>query len=119
MKGSKVTAELELRKNLVSEEHGFEEVGTTVDNAVTDSLDLVHVGNNTRFGIGEVLNYDVGSNSVVGHGNINLDLLAGFALSVLDASVDTDSLTNTLCENGFGSGVEELILKGRGTCVNN
>ena len=46
---------------------------------VTNGFDFAHVGDNAGFGIGEVLDNDVGGNSVVGHRNLNLDLFAVFA----------------------------------------
>ena len=46
-----------------------------------------------------------------GIGIFGLDLFAGFALSVLNAAVDTNALADTLGENGFGSGIKELILE--------
>ena len=108
---SKVAAELKLSENFVSEKNGLKEVRTAVDYSVTDSFYLVHIGDNACFGVCEVLYDYLCSDSVVGHGIFSLDFFAVFAFSVLNATVDTDSFADTFSENGFCSGIKELILE--------
>ena len=54
---------------------------------------------------------------MIRHRDLGLDLFAGFALSVLNATVNTNALADTLGKNGFGSGVKKLILERRRTSV--
>ena len=119
VKGSEVAAELELIENLVAQKDGLEEVGTAVHDTVADALDLVHVGDDAELGIGEVLDDDLGGHGVILHGDLDLVLLAVLSLAVLDAAVDADALADALGEDGFGGGIEELVLQGRRTGVHN
>ena len=119
VQGREVTAELELFEDFVVEKHGFKEVGAAMDDAVADAFDLVHVRDDARLRIGEVFDDDFGRDGVVGHRDVRLDLFAVLTLAVFDASVDADSLADTLRENGFRGGVEELVLQGRRACIDN
>ena len=92
-----------------------------MNDTVTDALDLVHVLDDAdfRIGAGQIFDDDLGRDGVVRHRDIDLQLFAVFTLTVLDAPVDADALANALRKDGFGRGVEELILQGRGTGVDN
>ena len=85
--------------------------------AVTNGFDLVHGGDHAGFGIGQVLDNDFGGDCVIRHRDLSLDLFAGLALSVLNTTVDTNALADTLGKDGFGSGVKKLILQRRRTSV--
>ena len=112
-----IAAQLKLGKHVFGQKHGFKEVGTAMHHAVTNGFDLVHGGDHAGFGIGQVLDYDFGGDCVIRHRDVDLDLFAVFALSVLNASVETNALADTLCQDGFGGGVKKLILQGRRTSV--
>ena len=107
---SKVNAEAQFFDYLGGNESGLSEISAAMDNAVSDCFDFADILDTSGFGIGKVGQYDFGCHCVVGHGDFLLQLLSRGQF-VLNASVNADTLANSLCENASACGVEKLIFK--------
>jgi hypothetical protein len=103
---------LELSENFVCHKDGLGEISAAVDNAVTDSLDLVHICDNADLLVGECVNYVLHSRGVILHRNFLNYLNVLEKLLVSDArALAADSFAYALSGYYLGLGVDELILK--------
>ena len=86
---------------------------------MTNCVDLLHGGDNAVFRTGQLL--DNGSNGLGVGGQADIlikDGLAPHQRAVLQMSVDTDALAETLGHELFGLHVDELVFEGGAACVN-
>ena len=105
-----IAAELELLENVGCDKTALKEVGTAVDDAVSDRLDLAHVRKTSDFGIRQRIDDDLHGDGMVGH----REIAHGFAsvlFFMLDEPVDADSLADSFCEHLVRCGVHELIFE--------
>jgi len=116
---SKGDAVFDSLHNFVGDENGRSKGFTAVNNTVTDSVDFLH-GSDNAVSFGSHLIEDSSDSFVMG-GQIDVFIENGLAVqgSVLQMAADADTFAKTLCKNFFGSGIDELILQGRGTGVDN
>jgi hypothetical protein len=103
---------LELSENVVCHKDRLGEISAAVDNAVTDSLDLVHICDNADLLVGECVNYVLHSRGVILHRSFLNYLNVLKELLVSDArALAADSFAYALSGHYLGLGVDELILK--------
>ena len=113
-----ILAELKLCDDFVVYENRFREIGTAVDDTVSDCFDLAHTANASEFGVGKYFNENLGCLRVICHRN--LFGIVGLALALMsDGTACSDSFANTLCFYFFGFCVEQLIFKRAASCVYN
>ena len=120
VKGSKRSALLQCFHDLVGDEHGGGKFLAAVDDAVTDSVDLLHGADNAVFGRGELVN-DCG-NGLGMSGESNVLVEHGFVAdqrSVLQMAVDADTLAEAFGQKLLIVHIDELILEGGAACVDN
>jgi len=102
---------------LFGDENGIGISFTGGDDAVTDSVDLLHGGDNADLGIGEDLGQMLDSIGMGVEGGLSGGLLAiGF---ILKSSVDADALIKALGHDAFGIHIDQLILQRRTAGVDN
>ena len=118
MQGCKVNAHTKLFHDLGGDQAGLKEVGTAVDDAVTDSLDLLHILDAAVLRIGQRIDEDLGSNGVVGHVHCKLNLSAVGKL-MRDLAVKSNTLADTLCKDISRFHIKELVLQRGAACVYN
>ena len=119
VQGSQIAAKLKLFHNILGQQHGFREECATVDDSVTDSLDLVHALDTAVIGIKKSLYNTLHGNRVVGDGNRCLVNLVGQKLLVSQLAVNADAVAKTLGDYGIAGGIEQLILQRAGAGVYN
>ena len=91
-----------------------------VNDAVTDSVDLLHGGDNAVLGAGELVDNSGYCLCMSGHCKILVEYgLAADQRTVLEVAVDADTLAKTLSHDGLGLHVNKLILQRRAACVDN
>ena len=81
-----------------------------MDDAVSDSFDLTHIFETSDFRICQRVDNNFHSNGMIGHRNLS----GGFAailFFVLNESVNTDSLADSLGENLTCCGIHQLIFQ--------
>ena len=88
-----------------------------MENTVTYCIDFGEALNYAVFSVCEETDNEFDSFGVCSHCMVALDLVALTLVCVL--TVDTDSFAKTLCYYFFCLHIEELILEGRRTCVDN
>ena len=99
-----------LGENVLVDEGGIAKVPTALNDAVADALDLDAVGL-------EVLQDDLDGDLVVGELDV-LGHLLGTVGSVGEGTAGkADALAGALCGHLVGLGIDDLILKGRRSCV--
>ncbi len=87
---------------------------------MTHRVDLLHGGDNTEFGAGQLLDNSGNGLRVGGEADILVkDGLTAHQRAVLQMSVDTDALAETLGHELFGLHVDELVFEGGAACVDN
>ena len=87
---------------------------TAVDDTVADGVDLLHGGDHTVLGAGQLVDDRSDGLGVGGHRQVFVkDRLAADERGVLEVAVDADALAQTLGQNVFGLHVDQLILQGR------
>ena len=91
-----------------------------MNDAVADSVDLLHGGDNAVLGAGELVDNSGNCLCVGGHCKILIKYgLAAYQGAVLEVAVDTDALAKALSHDRLGLHVDKLILQGRAACVDN
>ena len=91
-----------------------------MNDAVTDSVDLLHGCDDAILGAGELVDDCGNSLGVGGHCKILVEYgLAAYQRAVLEVTVDTDALAKALSHDRLGLHVDELVLQGRAACVDN
>lgn len=118
VQGSEVATEFELFQHFVGKQRGLLEVFAAVDNSVTDRLDLLHGLDATHVCIGKKINNDRDRCRMVRHRQVFFDLFA-IREFMLNTAVKTDALTDSLCHDNIGFGVEQLILERRTARIDN
>ena len=105
--------------DLIGDDDGLGELFAAVNNAVADRVDLLHGGDHAVLLIDKRVQHSLNGFAVSGHGDgSGLDsFLAGQLGLVGEQTVDADTLAQTLGKQLARSGVEQLILQGRRTCV--
>ena len=105
--------------DLIGDDDGLGELFAAVNNAVADRVDLLHGGDHAVLLIDKRVQHSLNGLAVSGHGDgSGLDsFLAGQLGLVGEQTVDADTLAQTLGKQLARSGVEQLILQGRRTCV--
>ena len=90
-----------------------------MDDAVADSVDLLHGADDAVLLVDERVQHGLDGLAVGGHGDgSGLDgFLAGKLGLIGEQTVDADALAQTLRQQLARGGVEQLILQGRRTCV--
>ena len=111
-------ARLDCLDNFVGDQNRICEVLAAVYDTVTNCVDLGHVLDNAPLLVEQDINNCLDCVGMSAHRHVCLILLVRAAL-MGQLAVDADSLTETLCQNGLGIHVEQLILQGRTACVNN
>ena len=98
VQGSEGGALLESRHDLIGDEDGGGKLLAAVDDAVANSVDFLHGGNNAVLGAGELVDDRGDSLGVGGQGDILVKHgLAADKRAVLEVTVDADTLAETLC----------------------
>ena len=90
-----------------------------MNHAVANSVDLSHGTDHAVLSVDQSVQNGLDSLGVSGHSHISAlnDLLALGLIGEL--AIDTDTLTQTLCQDLLSLGVEQLILQGRAAGVDN
>ena len=89
-----------------------------VDDAVTDGVDLFHGGDHTVLGAGQLVDDRGDGFGVGGHRQVFVkDRLAADERGVLEVTVDADALAQTFGQDVFGLHVDQLILQGRASGI--
>jgi hypothetical protein len=99
-------------------DNGLAVVLTTVEYAVTNSLDLADIGKNAVILVYESIQDHLNCNLVVRH-RIEADKILLTRSLICELTVDTDSLGITLSENIAGGCFKKLELAGRASAVDN
>ena len=90
------------------------ELLAAVDDTVADGVDLLHGGDHTVLGAGQLVDDRGDGLGVGGHRQVFVkDGLAADERGVLEVAVDADALAQTLGQDVFGLHVDQLILQGR------
>ena len=110
---------LDCLHDLVGDDDGLGKLFAAVDDAVADSVDLLHGADDAVLLVDERVQHGLDGLVVGGHGDgSGLDgFLAGKLGLVGEQTVDADALAQTLRQQLACGGVEQLILQGRRTCV--
>ena len=116
---SQIATQLQLCHNILIQQYRFGEESTAMHDSVTNSLNLVHALDATVISVKQSLNNTFHSNSVIGNGNRNLVNLTGQQLLMGKCTVNTNAVTQTLCNNGVAGRIKQLILQRAGTGVYN
>ena len=96
------------------------ELHTAVENTVTYCIDFIHACNYTVLSTYKLVENSCDSFGVCGESHIFIEYgLTVYHGCVLEVTVNTDTLAQTLCDDGLVVHIEELILKGRAACVDN
>ena len=113
------SALLDCLHDLVGDDDGLGKLFAAVDDAVADSVDLLHGADDAVLLVDERVQHGLDGLVVGGHGDgSGLDgFLAGKLGLVGEQTVDADALAQTLRQQLARGGVEQLILQGRRTCV--
>ena len=120
VEGGKGGALFKLCNDLIVNLNGVGKLLAAVDNAVTDSVDLLHGGDNTVLCACELVNNGCDSLRMGGHRNILIEhRFAADQRSMLEVTVYTDTLAKTLSQGRFGLHVDELVLEGGASRVDN
>ena len=91
-----------------------------MNHAVADGVNLGHGGNHTVFRTGQLVDDGCDRFGMRGHGKIFIKHgLSANQGAVLQVTADPDALAKTLCENGFGFHVDQLIFQGRAASIDN
>ena len=111
-------AVLEGLHDLVGDAHGAGELLAAVDDAVADSVDLAHALHDAVLCAGQLVD-DRGNGLGVGRqGDVLVEHgLAADERGVLQVTVDADALAQALGQDGLGLHVDELVLQGRASGV--
>lgn len=115
---SKLAELVDLVDNLVSYENRLVENVSTLYYSVTYSRDSVHAVDNLCSACCESL-YQLHESLCVGRECAVLVENSAVSSLVVDMSVDTDTVAVTLCDNALIAHIDELILKGRASSINN
>ena len=114
MQRRKRGALLERGHNVVIDLHGAGKLLTAMDDTVTDSVDLIHGGDNAVLGAGELLDDSGDRFGMRGHGDVLVkNGLITAERSVLQMTVNADTLAKAFRENLFRLHIDELILQRR------
>ena len=110
---------LDCLHDLVGDDDGLGKLFAAVDDAVADSVDLLHGADDAVLLVDERVQHGLDGLVVGGHGDgSGLDgFLAGKLGLIGEQTVDADTLAQTLRQQLARGGVEQLILQGRRTCV--
>ena len=100
----------DLGENVLVDEGGIAEVPTALNDTVADALDLDAVGL-------KVLQDDLDGDLVVGELDVLGHLLGAVGSVGEGAAGKADALAGALCGHLVGLGIDDLILKGRRSCV--
>ena len=100
----------DLGEDVLVDEGGITEVPTALNDTVADTLDLDAVGL-------EVLQDDLDGDLVVGELDVLGHLLGAVGSVGEGAAGKADALAGALCGHLVGLGIDDLILKGRRSCV--
>ena len=100
----------DLGEDVLVDEGGIAKVPTALNDAVADTLDLDAVGL-------EVLEDDLDGDLVVGELDVLGHLLGAVGSVGEGAAGKADALAGALCGHLVGLGIDDLILKGRRSCV--
>ena len=100
----------DLGEDVLVDEGGIAKVPTALNDAVADALDLDAVGL-------EVLEDDLDGDLVVGELDVLGHLLGAVGSVGEGAAGKADALAGALCGHLVGLGIDDLILKGRRSCV--
>ena len=120
VQGSEGSALLERFHNCIVDAHGGSKLLAAVNDAVADSVDLLHGGDNAVLGAGELVDNSGNCLCVGGHCKILIKYgLAAYQGAVLEVAVDADALAKALSHDRLGLHVDKLILQGRAACVDN
>ena len=118
VQGSEGSALLERFHNCIVDAHGGSKLLAAVNDAVADSVDLLHGGDNAVLGAGELVDNSRNCLCVGGHCNILIKYgLAAYQGAVLKVTVEADTLAKALSHYRLGLHVDELVLQGRTACV--
>ena len=89
-----------------------------MNDAVADSVDLLHGGYNAVLGVGKLVDNSGNRLGMGGHCNILIKYgLAAYQGAVLKVTVEADTLAKALSHYRLGLHVDELVLQGRTACV--
>ena len=120
VQGSEGDALFERGHDCVINADGACKLLAAVNHAVTDSVDLLHGGNNAVLRAGQLVNDSRDSLGMSGHGDVLIeDGLAACQRAVLEVTVNADALAQTLCHDLLVGHINELVLKRGAACVNN
>ena len=98
--------------NVIGDQNAGGKGLAAVNNAVADSVDLLHAGDNTVLGAGELINDRGNGFGMSGHGDIFVEhRLIADERGVLEVTVDAYALAQTLCQDTLGVHVEELVFQ--------
>ena len=112
VKGGKGSALLKSGHDVVVDLDGAGELLTAVHHAVTDSVDLLHGGDDTVLRAGELLDDSGDGFGVGGHGDVFIkDGLAADQGAVLEVTVDADSLSEALGHDLLGVHIDQLLIE--------
>ena len=100
----------DLGEDILVDEGGITEVPTALNDTVADTLDLDAVGL-------KVLQDDLDGDLVVGELDVLGHLLGAVGSVGEGAAGKADALAGALCGHLVGLGIDDLILKGRRSCV--
>ena len=100
----------DLGEDILVDEGGIAKVPTTLNDAVADTLNLDAVGL-------EVLQDNLDGDLVVGELDVLGHLLGAVGSMGESAAGKADALAGALCGHLVGLGIDDLILKGRRSCV--
>ena len=99
-----------LGENVLVDEGGVAKVPTALNDAMADALDLDAVGL-------EVLQNDLNGDLMVGELDVLGHLLGTVGSMGEGTAGKADALAGALCGHLVGLGIDDLILKGRRSCV--
>ena len=100
----------DLGEDVLVDERGITKVPTALNDTVADTLDLDAVGL-------KVLQDDLDGDLVVGELDVLGHLLGAVGSVGEGAAGKADALAGALCGHLMGLGIDDLILKGRRSCV--
>ena len=100
----------DLGEDILVDEGGIAKVPTTLNDTVADTLNLDAVGL-------EVLQDNLDGDLVVGELDVLGHLLGAVGSMGESAAGKADALAGALCGHLVGLGIDDLILKGRRSCV--
>ena len=98
-----------LHNGVIDQDRGSK-LFSAVNNTVADSIDFLHGGNNAVYGARQLINNSCNGLSMGREVDVFIeDFFAFHQRGVLQMPADTDSFTETFCQNGLRLHVDQLI----------